>query len=298
MTRDFLCYRCTLLISGIVTLLLLSSCAKSTPTVLSFGLVESDIELEVGNTYQLHYVITPSELQRTSKVVWDSANEDITEVDSTGVVIGISPGDTRIIARCDKFSAVVSVSVSYDMPSGEGTIAAVDMGLPSGLKWASCNIGAYTSYEYGDYFAWGELEVKSEYLEENSLTMNVDFSEDISGNEEYDVARAKWGGLWRIPTVEDYEELISYCEWEWVYISSVMGMKVTGPNGSVLFFPAAGHRYGTDLNSDGVFGAYWTSTPEFTDPFNSRYLGFFEDVEPAVNWSERFFGHPIRPVTR
>lgn len=69
----------------------------------------------------------------------------------------------------------------------------VDLGLPSGLKWATCNVGASCPEEYGQYFAWGETEQKAEFMNANCLTLDREFG-DIGGNPKYDVARAKWGG--------------------------------------------------------------------------------------------------------
>ena len=93
----------------------------------------------------------------------------------------------------------------------------VDLGLPSGLKWATCNVGAEKPEDYGDYFAWGEIETKSEYTESNSLTHGKQM-DDISGDVQYDVAAANWGDSWRMPTKDEMIELVSNCEWEWIFI--------------------------------------------------------------------------------
>ena len=87
----------------------------------------------------------------------------------------------------------------------------VDIGLPSGLKWATCNVGASSPEDYGDYFAWGETSPKAEYTWENSVTYGEQMS-DISGNAQYDAATANWGGSWRMPTKEQMEELVEHCE--------------------------------------------------------------------------------------
>ena len=83
----------------------------------------------------------------------------------------------------------------------------VDLGLPSGLKWATCNVGASSPSEYGNYYAWGEVEPKESYTQENCLTWGQEIG-DISGNPQYDAARANWGGTWRMPTKSEFEELI------------------------------------------------------------------------------------------
>lgn len=89
----------------------------------------------------------------------------------------------------------------------------VDMGLPSGLKWATCNVGASRPEDYGDYYAWGEIQTKSEYTVENSLTFGRNIG-NISGNSRYDVACAQWGSSWRLPTFTEIEELQNLCKWE------------------------------------------------------------------------------------
>ena len=76
----------------------------------------------------------------------------------------------------------------------------VDLGLPSGVKWATCNVGASSPEETGDYFAWGEIKSKSEYTEANSKTFGVEIG-DIKEDKSFDVAKAKWGGSWRMPTL-------------------------------------------------------------------------------------------------
>ena len=131
----------------------------------------------------------------------------------------------------------------------------VDLGLPSGVKWATCNVGASSPEDYGDYFAWGETSPKAEYTWENSVTFGEQMS-DISGNAQYDAATANWGGSWRMPTNDEMQELIDHCEWEWTEVNGVNGSRVIGPNGSCIFLPAAGARGGSSLYNDGDHGYY------------------------------------------
>ena len=172
----------------------------------------------------------------------------------------------------------------------------VDLGLPSGLKWAACNVGADSPEEYGDYYAWGETSTKTEYTEENSLTHGKSMS-DISGNITYDVARKKWGSSWRIPTEKEFEELIKKCKWEWTTQNGKRGYKVIGPNGNSIFLPAAGYRYGSYLFYDaGELGTYWSSSPLYTN--FARYLEFDSSCH-RTNWHNHLFynGLPVRPVS-
>ncbi len=175
----------------------------------------------------------------------------------------------------------------------------VDLGLPSGLKWATCNIGATNPEDFGNYYAWGETSTKNEYLENNCTTAGVDLSE-ISGDAQHDAARAKWGSTWRLPTAEEFEELTNMCTWTWVTQNNVNGMKVTGQNGKSIFIPATGYRFGSSLNYVGEYGYFWSSTTYTNnnniDKYNAYYLGFLSGGH-SVSWGNRSYGYTIRPVS-
>ena len=171
----------------------------------------------------------------------------------------------------------------------------VDLGLPSGLKWATCNVGADSPEAYGDYFAWGETSAKEEYTEENSITYDKQMN-DISGNEQYDAATANWGGPWRMPTDEELQELIDNCEWEWTAQNSVNGYKVTSKtNGNSIFLPAAGYRSGSSLDCAGSYGNYWSSSPNESSSISACFLGFDSSGYGMLN-DYRHFGTSVRPV--
>ena len=171
----------------------------------------------------------------------------------------------------------------------------VDLGLPSGLKWATCNVGADSPEEYGGYYAWGEIETKNEYTVDNSRTYGKSMS-DISGNSTNDVARAKWGGSWRLPTEKELEELKNNCKWEWTTQNGKKGYKVTGPNGNSIFLPAAGYRLVSSLNFAGEDGYYWSSTPYESNDHYAYGLGFNSSYR-SVDWSIRYYGRSVRPVS-
>lgn len=170
----------------------------------------------------------------------------------------------------------------------------VDLGLPSGLKWAAYNVGATSPEQYGDYYAWGETETKDSYDSYNCATMDVPM-DDISGNPQYDVARKKWGDAWRMPTYEEQEELMTLCTWELTTINGFNGYKVTGPNGNYIFLPAAGYRYGSTLNFDGYYGGYWNSKPH-DDGNDSAFFLCFDDKEQRINAYYRSDGQSVRAV--
>ena len=181
--------------------------------------------------------------------------------------------------------------------SGKGQINGhdyVDLGLPSGLKWATCNVGASRPEDYGDYYAWGEIQTKSEYTEENSLTYRKDIG-NISGNSRYDVARAQWGSSWRLPTLAEIKELKDQCKWEWTTVGGHEGYRVTGPNGNSMFLPAAGYRYGTGVNGQGSRGDFWAGTLyEGVSVSRACYL-----YSGSASWDHgsRGFGRSVRPVS-
>ena len=167
----------------------------------------------------------------------------------------------------------------------------VDLGLPSGLKWATCNVGANSPEGYGNYYAWGETTTKSSYTEDNSLTYGKDMG-DISGNVNYDAATANWGSTWRMPTKAEMEELENNCTWTWTTQSGVNGYKVTGPNGKSIFLPAAGY-YGSSHDDVGECGDYWSSE---SDTYNACSLYFYSG-DHGVDWYGRYYGHTVRPVS-
>ena len=179
----------------------------------------------------------------------------------------------------------------------------VDLGLS--VKWATCNIGADSPEDYGDYFAWGETETKSEYTDANCKTIKKqsfftklfkNLPDDISGNAQYDAARANWGGTWRIPRIAEFEELCKKCDWTWTSQGGHKGYKVTGPNGNSIFLPAAGWRGGAGTNFVGEFGDYWSGTLSSWLSGYARNLDFNSGGHNTCNYRRRY-GQSVRPVT-
>ena len=185
---------------------------------------------------------------------------------------------------------------SFMTSAGTGSINGydwVDLGLPSALKWATCNVGAATPEDYGNYYAWGETTTKSEYTEENSVTYGQQIS-DFSGNPTYDAARANWGSTWRMPTKTEMQELRNNCTWTWTAQNGVNGMRVTGPSGNSIFLPAAGYCEGSSRNYVGGLGYYWSSTPDDVSlayGLNLTSGGYIRYV------LYRYKGYTVRPVS-
>ena len=200
----------------------------------------------------------------------------------------------------------------------------VDLGLPSGLKWATCNVGASTPKGYGDYFAWGETESKQTYSWKNYKWATTTY--DAANNEwdletitkyyvkyndyygdyesdasvltpEDDAAHAAWEGSWRLPTVEEWEELRSNCTWTWTTRNNVNGFEVKGTNGNSIFLPAAGWRDNDDLYVAGRYGHYWSSSL-CTDYAYDAWSVDVESKYVSRDYDYRYNDKSVRPVIK
>ncbi len=180
----------------------------------------------------------------------------------------------------------------------------VDLGLPSGLKWATCNAGATSPEESGDYFAWGEISTKSEYSFSTCITYDKSESElQTSGIVDYagrltlshDAAHTRRGASWRIPTVDEFKELKDKCSWKWSTHGATIGYEITGPNGQSIFLPAAARRYGTSSDGRGITGFYWSSTP--LAGRDRSFSLYFNVNAQKISQSFRDEGFTIRPVS-
>ena len=210
--------------------------------------------------------------------------------------------DTVYINNCDTTPIVPETTHAY-----------VDLGLPSGLKWATCNVGADSPEEYGDYFAWGEVEPKEtynwstyKYCNGSSSTLIKYCNNSSCGNygftdnktvldPEDDAATVNWGGNWRMPTKAEQDELRNNCTWDWTTQNGVKGYKVTGPNGNSIFLPAAGYMYEGTLDNAGSYGNYWSSSLLVGTPYYAYNVDFNWD---GVDWdyTSRCYGQSVRPV--
>ena len=165
------------------------------------------------------------------------------------------------------------------------------VGLGLSVKWATCNVGAISPEQYGEYYAWGETSTKN--TGENCSTYNKSIG-NIAGTSR-DVAHVKWGGNWRMPTKAEFDELQNRnnCTWEWTTQNGKRGYKVTSKkNGNSIFLPAAGfRRSGMELYYDGSIGYYWSSSPNSLDVVSAYILSFVGD-----SFASRGNGLTVRPV--
>jgi Leucine-rich repeat (LRR) protein len=172
----------------------------------------------------------------------------------------------------------------------------IDLGLPSGTKWACCNVGASKPEDCGDYFAWGETEKKdyydwSTYIHcDGSWETCHDIGKDIAGTQ-YDAATANWGSPWVMPSLDQVKELFDNCTKEWTTENGVYGRRFTASNGASIFLPIAGFRYFGDLYLAGSAYYYWSSSLDESATYNAYYIG-----EAEWNTCNRPNGQSVRPV--
>lgn len=272
----------------------------------------------VGYEFQLEANVLP-ETADFKDVIWSSSNESIATVSENGLVSAKAKGEAIITATSleSNISANCKVEVLDNPPEAEY----IDMGLS--VKWATCNLGASKPEEYGGYFQWGGLEdvtstsnlgwdncpyhTGSSYSSgwtkyvpssRSSYWAGVGDPDDKTVlDSEDDVAHEILGGKWRMPTDEEFTELINNCTWSW--ISEPEGYMVTsnisGYNKQFIFLPAAGERIDDDFSDVGARGMYWSSSLVTNYPYSAYYIYFYSNhVQRHTNGRE--YGRSVRPV--
>ena len=301
-----------------------SKVLSASPSSLSFGMQS------VGNRTSKNFTVKNNGTKAVT--LYSIEASDGFELGSTwteGSNYGMGPSSSKTFsiafapkeARAYNGSIVIKSNASNGdlvIPlsgTGEGgsssTAEYVDLGLS--VKWATCNLGATKPEEYGNYYAWGETEPKSEYSwstykwgnDEHDITKyctKAYYGRDgFTDNKtvldlEDDAAHVALGGSWRMPTKAEQEELLERCTWEWTTMNGVGGQKVTGPNGNSIFLPAAGHRRYSDLYYTGSDGCYWSSSLSPGSPECACYV-LFNDYRFVWNPDSRYCGRSVRPVT-
>ena len=297
------------------------------------------------NRFTIYANVYPIDAANTN-LIWESSNTSVAVArpadgatsgpDTSGasagnsaVVYAVSPGTCTITCRATDGSGVYAecqVTVLDGMPSEEY----VDLGLPSGTLWATCNVGAYNPEDYGDYYAWADpFHPLNGYTWENYWWIKPGGTDwmDISGytfadgqtsgcwysdgtfigdgrtevQPNDDAATNSWGDDWQTPSIAQFSELINseYTTATWTTLNGVKGKKITSKrNGNSIFLPAAGYWDGLTLYDDGTFGHYWSRelTPNFSDYGN--YLYFGENDLNANYGGGRYCGRSIRPVKK
>ena len=205
----------------------------------------------------------------------------------------------------------------------------VDLDLPSGTKWATCNVGSNLVAGPGYFFAWGETTRKESYSE-STYALTISSLPDTIYHTEYDAATVNWGDKWATPTKEHWDELLRWANWTYTSYNEIMGWKVSGPNGNSIFLPAVGYSLGVkgflyymsstfygrgcDHDNNKYYDCIYcisndnyeyTNTPK-KDPTQLPELQYqisFHSGAGGPDWSGYsydcliyYYGYPIRPV--
>lgn len=230
---------------------------------------------------------------------------DVVDIDSFMIVLSASE-NSMLAERSSILKVRYADAIDFDVRVTQHGHA-VDLGLS--VRWAYFNVGATEPEQYGNYYAWGEIEVDTagyfwetykwcngtdeyvtKYCESDGKT-TLDSSDDVAR------MRKEWGGRWRLPTQGEIKELLSECEWEWAQINGVNGYKVTGPNGNSIFLPAAGFKHGVELYYSGSSGYYWSSTlNEYESYYYASGIKFDGKDNECYDYFSRYFGRTVRPV--
>ena len=301
-------------------------------SVTNVSLDNDSLNLTIDETATLTATVTPSNATQPA-VIWSSSDASVASVDYTGKVTAVAAGSATITAKTYDGGYTATCTVTVNSSSPAFVPEAVDLGLPSGLKWASCNVGASAPEEYGDYFAWGETAPYytsghsqdiscsnwennktgynwasykfelgtgwqgpfSKYVTENSDNIgNVDNNTELDPDD--DAAAINWGGTWRMPTDTEWTELRTECNWTWTTQNGVNGYLITGTNQNSIFLPAAGYRYDSSLSDAGSNGDYWSSSLTTGNP-NYAWGVYFYSGGVYRSGYLRYHGQSVRPVT-
>ena len=265
-----------------------------------------DIYYDLNDTDGGAYYVEVEVVGRTCDVNASSFSGDVGE--------GVAPGQNRRIVW----------DAGADWPGNKGDVKAVVTAIKGGKPnrvqlweggpyWADRNIGAEVPWESGLYFWWGDTEGHRP----SGTTFSISFvKETIGGGQLYskgwitangvlvsrcDAAHVKWGGSWRMPTKQEFENLTNRCDWTWGTMNGVNGYMVCGRDSyasNSVFFPCAGYGNGTSLYNFGSYCLYWSSSPiEPTHGFSLVSLClFFKSSRYSVYQLNRSRGLPVRPV--
>ena len=219
-------------------------------------------------------------------------------------------GTVLYISGCKEPEPIVT---PFTVSGSNGGHDYVDLGLPSGTLWATCNIGAGTPEGYGDYFAWGDTSPKTtynwttyQYCMGDGHTFTKYCTDSTYGYDGFvdnltvlwpidDAALVKWGTGWHIPTMEQWKELRDNTTGTWTVQNGVNGFLFTASNGGRLFLPAAGYRRDENLMGMGTDGIYWSSSLYVGIPDGAYDFGFTSSNN-FVDLYYRYQGQSIRPV--
>lgn len=297
--------------------------------LFTFALCNAQVKTQSNYDVDGNGKVTIEDVTSTVNKVLGKAADERTLVDGESLNALLLSIDARLKAIEEKLG--ISTPTTPDTPESTDPYNGheyIDLGLPSGLKWATCNVGANKPEEYGDHFAWGDTEpyYTEGHSQDNpcsnwktnktgynwasykwcngSSTSQTKYCTSSSYgtvdnktvlDPEDDAAHVNWGGNWRMPTKEEQVELRNNCTWTWGSQNGVSGYTVVGPNGNSLFLPAAGYRNDGHLYDVGSWGDYWSSS---LGSGNVDYAYGLYFNSHNVDWgsSDRCYGSAVRPV--
>ena len=279
-----------------------------TVAVSNIELSQTKLSVKVGETTQLSATVLPDNA-KNKNLKWASSNTEIATVDQSGKVTAVALGSCTITC-----SATDGSGVKAECTVTVETHDYVDLGLPSGTLWATCNVGASKPEEYGKYFAWGETTTKGtykwsfyKYCKGTDHTMTeyctsssfgtIDNRTELAPSD--DAATANWGSEWQMPSEEQFYELTnnSYTTWTWTTLNGKYGWKITSKsNGNSIFLPAAGYRYDASLYDAGSSGSYWSRSLDTSYSSNAYGLDFDSSGISTFSVFYRCCGFSVRPV--
>lgn len=268
------------------------------------------------------YVVTPEkvvEIMVATNINDTQCNINLSDILSKNGASNATSVQFRIIGHHPENPNMIYAKTDYVALMGMHTEIMskfVDLGLPSGKLWAVCNVGAPTSWDFGDYFAWGETKgynsgktsftwknykyckgtqnsltkycTKSTYGH-NNFTDGIDTLQSID-----DFGKSTYGYYCAIPTKEEWEELMTHCQWSRLNNGAYVRSKT---NGNIIVLPKAGYRSGLNLYDDHSEGYYWTSTLDPNSPDDAWFL-YFGDGKPSDEDYYRCHGRSIRLILR
>lgn len=256
--------------------------------VTNIKLDHSSIELNKGKIFKINATVFPDNATDAS-LVWTSSNEKAVKVEDNGSVIALSVGKSTVTAT-SQYDSSKKASCEVNVIDAANGHEYVDLALPSGILWATCNVGATTPSEYGNYYAWGETKPKEVYTTSNYIHPGTVAVLPL----EKDAAQVNWGGKWRMPTPEEFQEIHDECTWTWTTLNGKYGYKaISKRNGNSIFLPAAGW---SKYYNVGTHGYYWSSTSNPNYMAEKFDLYFYEKGAYFPNWNSREHGQSVRAV--
>ena len=278
--------------------------ANENTSLLPLTLSSSNIETQAGETVTVDIMLGNGSYNILCS---DEAVASAIIDDSSIIVSALRQGTATITVTDTESGETASIEVSVAVAPvscpNDNHPHMIDLGLPSGTKWACCNVDTdhpenQSPTNYGGHFAWGEIEAKDYFDWTNysngtgALNDYYDIGSDISRTR-YDVAFMTWGEEWCMPSKEQFDELLQNCTSEWTTIKGINGRVFIGENGGRIFLPGAGERWKDDFTNIGYHGQYWSSTQD--SPYSANTL-YFSSSFIRLDEYGRYCGSSVRPV--